>query len=80
MLETIIDEQELCERFQEGQCQHTMDTCYYKHFSCLQPDTCDDTACWYGHSMKRETKSISRPYRRKNKHVLIVSLISFDHL
>ena len=77
MLETIDDEQELCERFQEGQCQYTMDTCYYKHFSCSQLDTCDDTTCWYGHSMKRKTKSSRRTYRRKKR---TYSLISLNHL
>jgi hypothetical protein len=62
-----IDKQELCERFQIGQCPYTMETCHFKHFSCSQLDTCDDENCWFGHSEKRTTISMSRPEYRKNK-------------
>ncbi len=65
MLETIDNEQELCERFQRGQCPYTMNTCHYKHFSCSEPDTCDDINCWFGHTNQRTTISINRPIYRK---------------
>lgn len=64
MLEPI-DDDELCERFQEGRCPYLKNTCNYKHFSCSQSDTCEDSNCLYGHTMKRKTKSIKRPTRRK---------------
>lgn len=79
MLEPIDDPHELCERFQEGQCPYTMDTCYYKHFSCSQRDTCEDTACWYGHSMKRKTKSISRTHSRKKENMFSFHWFICDH-
>ncbi len=66
MLDTIHDEQELCELFQKGQCPYNMETCYYKHFTCSDPDTCDDINCWFGHSIHRTTKSVNRPQHRKN--------------
>jgi hypothetical protein len=68
MLEPIDKkEQELCERFQIGQCPFPMDTCHFKHLSCSKPDTCDDEYCWFGHTNKRTTVSIDRPEYRKNK-------------
>ena len=73
MLETINDEEELCKRFQQGQCPYTNDSCYFKHYSCSERDTCEDIQCWYGHSMKRKTKSIERPFRRK-KSIFCLSL------
>jgi hypothetical protein len=67
MLEPIgRQQQELCERFQKGQCPYTIDTCHFKHFSCSETDTCDDQNCWFGHTHKRTTVSISRPEYRKN--------------
>ncbi|CAF5108320.1 unnamed protein product [Rotaria sp. Silwood1] len=64
MLESINDE-ELCERFQKCQCPYSTDTCYYKHITCYEPDTCDDKSCWLGHSDKRTTISNSnRPQYR----------------
>ncbi|CAF3606062.1 unnamed protein product [Adineta steineri] len=66
MLEPI-DEEELCINFQRGQCTYTVCTCRYKHYSCYEPDTCDDRYCWYGHSEKRTTVSYNRPiYRLEN--------------
>ncbi|CAF4976038.1 unnamed protein product [Rotaria sp. Silwood1] len=73
MLESINDE-ELCERFQKCQCPYSTDTCYYKHITCYEPDTCDDKSCWLGHSDKRTTisnnnrpqyRSEDAPYRVK---------------
>ncbi len=76
MLETI-NEEELCEKFQTGQCSYAADTCYYKHFSCSLPDTCDDEYCWLGHSNKRKTESIKRPQFRKNRFTRFLSLLKF---
>ena len=68
MLEPINkQEQELCQNFQKGQCHYTMDTCHFKHYSCSEPDTCNDEYCWFGHTYKRTTVSIDRPEYRKNK-------------
>ena len=64
MLESI-NEGELCKHFQIGQCFYTANTCHYKHFSCSEPDTCDDEYCWLGHTSKRTTVSIDRLQRRK---------------
>jgi hypothetical protein len=61
-----INEEELCESFQKGQCRY-MDTCYYKHFICSQSDTCEDEYCWYGHSDNRTTISNGRLEYRKNE-------------
>lgn len=63
----LINEDELCRLFEKGRCQYTIETCHYKHFSCSEPDTCEDENCWYGHSQQRITKSINRPEYRKNK-------------
>jgi len=76
MLETIHEE-ELCGQFQTGQCSYTVDTCYYKHFSCSLPDTCDDEYCWLGHSNKRKTISIKRPQFRKKRSLRFFSLFKF---
>jgi hypothetical protein len=76
MLETI-NEEELCEKFQTGQCSYTVDTCHYKHFSCSLPDTCEDEYCWLGHSNKRKTESIKRPQFRKNRFLRFHSLLKF---
>lgn len=73
MPETIHDE-ELCEKFQIGQCSYTVDTCHYKHFSCSLPDTCDDVYCWLGHSNKRQTVSMKRPQFRKKKFLRFLFL------
>ncbi len=64
--ETIYEE-ELCEQFQIGQCSYTNDTCFYKHFSCSLPDSCDDEYCWLGHDDKRQTVSVKRPEFRKKR-------------
>jgi len=74
MLEPI-NEEELCENFQKGQCLYNMETCYYKHFSCSEPDTCDDEYCWFGHTNKRTTISVSRSKYRKNNLFFFVTFI-----
>lgn len=65
-----INEEELCEHFQIGQCPYTTDSCHYKHISCSLLDTCDDKYCWLGHSMKRTIVSIQRPQFRKKEYFL----------
>jgi hypothetical protein len=76
MLESINDE-ELCERFQIGQCPYTVDTCHYKHFSCSLQDTCDDEYCWLGHNDKRTTISVNRPEFRKKKFFYLFPTSNF---
>lgn len=66
MLKPVYDE-ELCERFEKDQYPFTMDTCRYKHFSCFEPDTCENEECWFGHTIKRTTVSVNRLQNRKNK-------------
>lgn len=74
MLESINDE-ELCEKFQIGQCPYTVQTCHYKHFSCSLPDTCEDKYCWLGHSDQRKTVSTQRPQFRKKRSPRFFSLL-----
>lgn len=68
MLEKIDrQDPELCKNFQEGQCPYTMSTCHFKHFSCSEPDTCNNQQCWYGHTQQRTTFSVDRSeYCKRN--------------
>ncbi|CAF0983955.1 unnamed protein product [Rotaria sp. Silwood1] len=51
---------ELCEKFQNGKCEHSI-SCNMKHVSCVKSDTCIDTKCWYGHPSSRNVVSQRRP-------------------
>lgn len=64
-----VDVKELCEQFQVGRCPYIND-CRYKHYTCNEPDTCDDKDCWLGHSIKRATQSRQRPQYRKKTIVI----------
>ena len=59
-----IEEMELCKKFQIGQCAF-MNDCIYKHFTCDEPENCEDEACLYGHSIQRKTQSKERTKFRK---------------
>ncbi|CAF3930113.1 unnamed protein product [Rotaria sp. Silwood2] len=54
---------ELCRHFQQGTCSYSI-CCEMKHIRCVQPVTCENNQCWYGHDSERITKSIRRPTSR----------------
>lgn len=64
---------ELCEGFQNGTCQYSAESCYYKHISCDKSDSCDDQNCWRGHTDRRTTKSVARSQRRKHKKLFFIN-------
>lgn len=56
VLQEIPDPIELCTNFLNGFCNYA-NACEYKHYCCENPDTCDNSFCWFGHSKERQTKS-----------------------
>lgn len=51
---------DLCARFQRGKCPFSIG-CDQKHALCVEPMTCKNTYCWYGHDAKRKIRSAHRP-------------------
>ncbi len=71
-----MNEQELCENYQKGICKYSEKECYYKHYSCAEPHTCENDNCWFGHNEKRTKKSQNRPEYRMFSTLIIIHFIS----
>jgi hypothetical protein len=46
-----LENRTLCKNFNRGTCKYN--PCYYKHYQCTEPDTCNNAHCLLGHSTRR---------------------------
>ncbi|CAF4936692.1 unnamed protein product [Rotaria sp. Silwood1] len=63
---------DLCGRFQTGKCPFSIG-CDQKHIRCVEPITCKNTHCWYGHDKARRTRPARRPTSKEDGYRIRVS-------
>lgn len=51
---------ELCEQYRKGACLYSI-SCSRKHILCVEPTTCDNNECLYGHASSRNVVTTHKP-------------------